>query len=1596
MDLIEKIKANCLVKLSQLKTDASLVNESSLKIFIDKFYNHIDIDMLKQYHNCYGDVFFETLVIQAWESLQKRLSKQPFLCVTDASNFSSSVLSKNSLIFITLVYEDYPFLIDSLLALFKSIKLHVRLISHPVFCLARDKTGQLKAIYSEKNSLEGNKHFESVITFVLQKDENLFENDQLKSMLSECCFHVQSVVDDFPTCRDALYFIGMQCISLGKYFGCDENRNDSVSFSEAGDFLKWLTKDHFVFLGARYFNIDSINKNASASISFKKSACELFPENGVGLFRHPLFHNEIDLNPVERCSLKTSSNSFHDKIACGLSILVNDMSLPFLSILKSSIRSTVHKNARIECIEILNLNENGEICGIYQFVGIFTRQFFKVSPFYIPVLRNRVQRAFDRFDTNPVGYSGKILTAILSTIPNDQLFHFNEDSLHMLCEKVLYRKQRCALNIKIDSLGQFATVLIFLPCEKYSQESKVLIRKYLEKELNGVLQSEHSLIAEQEFARMLLIINCNSSDFYTFDIQKMEEDINAFLQTWEERFQSELMDSSDIKTFDAKGIFCDVYQSIFSPTVGVRDFKFALSLTDKMTAGVDTVLNIDSNTFTFQVFTQNTRAYLYDLMPIFQNLGLTVLSEFDFKLMINGKSIYLHNFECAMHNLFNEDDAKRLREGFSAIWNGDVENDRLNVLLSQSKLTIRQITILRALVRAINQMQFLLSIDYVSTISSMYPALIEGLINYFEVRFDPTIEYGREEHLAVREVELQQKFYIIKRSDHDLIMRHILSVIKACVRTNSFQNKQYLSFKFKSDLIPDLPKPVPLYEIFVYSPFMEGVHLRTGKVARGGIRWSDRFEDFRQEVLNLAKTQLVKNSIIIPVGAKGGFVSRRYELMLQKGVAKDLLKKEVIDCYKTFIRGLLDLTDNQKDGVFIAPPFVVRHDDNDPYLVVAADKGTASFSDTANAISKEYNFWLDDAFASGGSFGYDHKKMAITSRGAWISVQNHFQSLGLDINMPFTVVGVGDMAGDIFGNGMLQSKNICLVAAFNHQHIFLDPTPDKLASFQERKRLFELETSTWDDYNKAHVSTGGGIFSRNSKSIALSPEIKVILDIPDHITELSPDLLIQYILKAKVDLLWFGGIGTYVRATSEIDLDVRDPQNDSLRIEAIQLRCRIIGEGANLAMTQKSRIEYALLNGRLNTDAIDNSAGVSCSDHEVNIKILFSHLMQEKKITRDARDELLSRMTEDIAGLVLNDNRDQNHVLNWLVEHSKDDLKAYKGLIETLESNPFYEFNRKHECLPDNKEIDQRFHEKKGLTRPELSVILAFSKIILFQRFLESAPINLEQYTHLLLAYFPSVLHHKFANAIKHHSLSKEIIATTLSNQLINHFGPIDVFELAELNNNDLWKMADGYFFVTALFGEKLKQLANETSNYNVIVVMRQLLMVYFRHQNIIKQAFDCEYDSLVATKNWFIGVPYTALPEFFELICQNIMNDKEYKSKDLYTIYQRLDRVLSFKYFLQLSKDLHLEEPWQRQAKAYLLDEWVCLQVKLVLFAHESNKGAEWLETIEKKQDVFIFSKNNSNPIYLFLHVQNSAIKNDLVFFQYYINYFKNYIKSI
>lgn len=905
-------------------------------------------------------------------------------------------------------------------------------------------------------------------------------------------------------------------------------------------------------------------------------------------------------------------------------------------------------------------------------------------------------------------------------------------------------------------------------------------------------------------------------------------------RTWKEELQKKLAHVFGVK----RGAALNTKYSNAFPTNYSEDCQVSLAVTDiqqmeKLSTEHPLDINfyvLSDNTLHLRLFQLNKPIPLSDVLPMLENMDLHTFDERPYKISLGSLAIWISDFTVirARNAPLHIEKVKDLfQETFINICSGLSENDGFNKLVLGAELSWREIIILRAYAKYLRQTGFRFSQTYIEQAMANNPEITADLVRFFIARHNPAQK--SKTLMGELDKKISQALEAIISLDEDRILRRIFDLMKATLRTNYFQTqdngnpKEYLSLKFKSAEVPELPAPLPLYEIFVYAHCFEGIHLRNAKVARGGIRWSDRKEDFRTEVLGLMKAQKVKNAVIVPSGAKGGFVLK----CVPQQATRDMIQKEVVTCYKSFIRGLLDLTDNLKDGKVIPPSSVVRYDDDDTYLVVAADKGTATFSDIANGISKEYNFWLGDAFASGGSVGYDHKKMGITARGAWESVKRHFHELNINIaDTNFTVVGIGDMSGDVFGNGLIYSPKIKLVAAFDHRNIFLDPNPDPEISYKERIRLFSLPTSSWEDYNPELISTGGGVFKRSSKSIPLTPEIKKILDIEEN--SLPPNELVRALLKAPVDLLWNGGIGTYVKSSTESHADVGDKTNEFCRVNGNELRCRIVGEGGNLGFTQLGRIEYALQGGLINTDFIDNSAGVDCSDHEVNIKILLNHEVNKKRITEKKRNEILAKMTQEVGALVLRDNYNQALVMSYAHFYSARDIILHQRYIKELETSGIV--NRQIEFLPDEKKLLERKAAEQGLTRPEIAILLAYTKIHIKNEILKSTTPEHPFLKTVIDSAFPITLNKLFSNAMDKHSLHREIVATQLSNQIVNEMGITFVYNLQAETGATVSEILRAYTVASRVFGSTELQQLIESLNFKIPLATQYELLSYVRH----------------------------------------------------------------------------------------------------------------------------------------------------------------------
>ena len=1050
-----------------------------------------------------------------------------------------------------------------------------------------------------------------------------------------------------------------------------------------------------------------------------------------------------------------------------------------------------------------------------RFLGLYTSVVYRARPVEIPILRRRVARILTRSGLAPGCHDYKSLVDILESYPRDELFQVSEDELLEIAMAILHlgERKRVRLFVRRDAWERFLSCLVFVPREAYTTQTRLRIQEILQNAFGAVGADFTVQLSESALARVHFILRPAEGAFSDYDVHEIERRLAETVRSWTDDLREALVrdlgEERGVALFRTYAdAFPPAYQGDFPARMAVPDIERM----ERIAHGDDVAMTLyrplhdPRSDLAFKVVRSARPILLSDVLPHLENMGVKVVDERPYEITPAGRErCWIYDFGLT-HGGGDEVEAERLRtnfeDAFEQAWRGEAESDGFNRLVLGADLSWREIVVLRAYCKYLRQTNSTYSQGYMEEALLGHPEIASLLIRLFNARHDPAAETApREAEAAALTDALERALDGVQSLDEDRILRSLLRLVLATLRTNYFQRdpsgeiKPYLSFKLDPGRIPDLPLPRPMFEIFVYSPRTEGVHLRAGKVARGGIRWSDRREDFRTEVLGLMKAQTVKNAVIVPVGAKGGFVVKRPPA----GGDRAALQAEVVACYRTLMSGMLDLTDNLVGDRTVPPEDVVRYDEDDPYLVVAADKGTATFSDIANAISvEEYGFWLGDAFASGGATGYDHKEMGITARGAWESVKRHFRHLGTDVQTDdFTVVGIGDMSGDVFGNGMLLSGHIKLVGAFNHLHIFLDPDPDPEAGFKERERLFGLPRSSWSDYDQDLISEGGGVFPRTAKSIPLTPQVKELLGVEED--ALTPQEVIRSLLKAEVDLLWNGGIGTYVKASEETHADVGDRSNDAVRVDAAELGCSVVGEGGNLGFTQKGRVEYALKGGRIFTDAIDNSAGVDCSDHEVNIKILLDAIVESGDMTEKQRNELLAEMTDEVAQLVLRDNYQQTQALSNAVAQAAPMVDVHARYIRALEHAG--NLNRSLEFLPDEESLAERKSNDMGLTAPEFAVVLAYTKITLYRELLDSDVPEDPYLSSELERYFPTPLRERFSDRMKEHRLRREIIATSVANDMVNRCGTSFTFRLEEETGAPPAEIARAYTAAREIFG---------------------------------------------------------------------------------------------------------------------------------------------------------------------------------------------------
>ncbi|HVT24624.1 MAG TPA: NAD-glutamate dehydrogenase [Rhizomicrobium sp.] len=1179
--------------------------------------------------------------------------------------------------------------------------------------------------------------------------------------------------------------------------------------SESFAFLEWLADNHFTFLGARDYVYSDDNGGRLDPVA----------ESGLGVLSDA--EARVVRRGPDRAMLTPQVRAFLREPSA-------------LIITKSNERSQVHRHVHMDYVGVKMFDASGKLKGERRFVGLFTSGAYSRRPQDIPLLRLKVQRVIERAGLPPASHDGKALAHILDTFPRDELFQVTEDELFATAMGVLRLGERPKVRVflRFDRFDRFVSALVYVPRDRYDTQAREKIHAILASAFHGRTSASTPMLDESVLARVHYIIGRNDGPRPHVRVHALEHEISKAIRTWADGFSGALIDvhgeAEGQRLFRAQArAFGDRYCDTFMPEEAVTDLDELLALSRtkdslKIKARVYRHKDDEHNAIRLKLYVLGGVLPLSASMPIFENLGLKVIAEDSYPVTLHTSDDWSGDGAVLDFLMERVDDGpgdlsvvkQPLEEAFHAIVSGEAESDGFNRLVIGAGLAWRDVTILRMIAKYIRQAGFALSQDYLELALARNPDIAAMLVSLFHARNNP--HHADEKEAATIHARIEAALNDVPSLDDDRIIRRIRNIIDCTLRTNFYQPdekgvpKRFVSVKLDSQKIDDLPAPRPLVEIFVYSPDVEGVHLRFGRVARGGIRWSDRREDFRTEILGLVKAQQVKNAVIVPVGSKGGF----YPKQLPQNATREAVQEAGLAAYKIFINALLDLTDNiAADGQIVPPANVLRHDGDDPYLVVAADKGTATFSDIANGIAEARGFWLGDAFASGGSHGYDHKKMGITARGAWEAVKRHFREMGRDIqNEPFTVIGVGDMSGDVFGNGMLLSRQTKLLAAFDHRHIFIDPEPDIEKSYAERERMFALPRSSWDDYNKSLISEGGGVFARSAKEIPLSPQIKKLTRLSAD--KATPAELMKALLKAPTDLLWFGGIGTFIKASSQTNLDVGDRANDAIRINGSEVRAKVIGEGANLGVTQLGRVEYALGGGRINTDAIDNSAGVDTSDHEVNLKILLNGPVRRGELSMDARDALLTEMTDDVAAHVLKDNYDQTLALSVAQSRAAKDLDAHSRYIRDLERRG--KLDRAVEFLPDDEGLHNRARENKGLTRPELAVMLAYAKLDLDAELNASELPDDPYFASELSGYFPPAAVKRLANELPRHRLKREIVSTVLTNRLVNLGGPVLIQRMKEISGAPAWRAARAIVVAEGAFGLSALKSRIDALDYRV------------------------------------------------------------------------------------------------------------------------------------------------------------------------------------
>ncbi|MDR5904944.1 NAD-glutamate dehydrogenase [Franzmannia qiaohouensis] len=1375
----------------------------AITAFADAFYASASLEDMSGRRP--EDVYGATL--STWHFIQNHDPAKPKVRVYNPDFAEHGWQSTHTQV--EVLHADMPFLVDSVRIELNRRGITVHAIHNAVLAMQRDAKHRLTRV-TRANDKDAPPSRESLMVIEVDRHSDTKLLEEIEASLHEVLLDVRTAVADFEAMR------GQVAAALDELKAKRPKQVDSADHDEAKAFLAWLLDNNFTFLGYDEYEVVEVDGH---------DELKLVEGSELGVFR-------LD-QPRYRERIRNDQGVDGDHY-----VLIPEL----LSFAKSAHHARVHRPAYPDYISIDRYDAKGRVIGERRFLGLYASTVYNESPRNVPVLRKKLKAVMEATGVNPEGHDGKQLMQILEVYPRDDLFQITTEELTRTALGILNirERRRVRLFVREDRFGKFYSCLVFVPRDVFSTDLRVRIQNLLCEELDASFGDFNTYLSESVLARIQLILRFNGDAPADYDLKRIENKVISLARSWRDELHEAMVEGfGEEQANRLMDVYRDAFPAAYRDDFSARTAVYDIHHVNDLDAGAALSLSLyrlveeEGDGVNLKLFHRDRPIPLSDVLPVMENLGLRVIGERPYELTRDDGTCWIHDFDLEHHT--NEVvNLQEMREpfidAFKRIWNGEAENDAFNRLVIGANLSWREVAMLRAYARYLKQIRFGLSQLYIATTLTKHPEITRELVSLFELRFDP--EQGdRDSEVEACLARLQHSLDGVASLNDDLLLRRYIELIQATLRTNYYQPgvdgelKDYIAFKLDPTRVPDMPKPRPAFEIFVYSPRVEGVHLRGGKVARGGLRWSDRREDFRTEVLGLVKAQQVKNAVIVPVGAKGGFVCKR----LPEGGDRDALQREGIACYQIFIRALLDVTDNLVAGEVVPPQAVVRHDDDDPYLVVAADKGTATFSDIANEISLEYGHWLGDAFASGGANGYDHKKMGITAKGAWESVKRHFREFGVNTQADeFSVVGIGDMAGDVFGNGMLLSDKIRLLGAFNHLHIFIDPTPDAAKSFAERKRLFELPRSSWEDYDAKLISKGGGIFSRSAKSIAITPEMQAAFDI--QADKLAPNDLIRAMLKSSVDLIWNGGIGTYVKAASESDAEVGDKANDALRIDGRELNCRVVGEGGNLGLTQRGRMEAAARGIRVNTDFIDNAGGVNCSDHEVNIKILLDDIVKRGDMTDKQRNQLLAEMTEDVSQLVLIGNYRQTQALSLSEILSHEGMGPYRRFINELEASGH--LDRELEFLPDDESLIERANADQGLTLPELSVLISYAKSTLKGDLIVSEVPDDPYIQQHLERIFPQVLVERFKTEMYDHKLKREIVATQIANDLVDHMGIVFVRRLMDTTGAGRADIARAYIVARDSFSlngvwHKIEALDNKVDSrvqYRMMLDLMRLL----------------------------------------------------------------------------------------------------------------------------------------------------------------------------